>query len=187
MLRFLASAALLAVVVSACSIRPSTAGSNLKPADFYAAIPSLADVRTLLGDSNWCPGPPSFGVPPLDSAYTPFNEKFHIVTRFSHLGTAETFNIEYTRWNSTSAATAQMTSIQSAFGTSASGAKVGDQALYYGSKTTGAAPFGTVTFVRVGQIVTTITMALKDAFPTVAHLGRIAVKVNSRLKDVLSA
>src|SRR5260370_7568555 len=79
-----------------------------------------------------------------------------------------------------------MTSIQSAFGTSASGAKVGDQALYYGSKTSGAAPFGTVTFVRVGQVVTTITMALKDAFPTVAHLGRIAGKVNSRLKDVLS-
>ena len=185
-LRFLASAALLAVVVSACSIRPSTAGSNLQPGDFYAANPSLADVRALLGDSNWWPGPPSFAVPPLDSAYTPFNEKFHVVTRFSHLGTAETFDIEYALWSSTSAATAQMTSIQSAFGTSASGAKVGDQALYYGSKTTGAAPFGTVTFVRVGQIVTTITMGLKDAFPTVSQLGRIASKVNSRLKDVLS-
>src|SRR5260370_13162946 len=186
MLRFLASAALLAVVVSACSIRPSTAGRNLKPADFYAATRSRAGVRRLPGDSNWWPGPPSCGVPPLDSAYTPFNEKFHVIMRFSHLGTAETFNIEYTLWNSTSSATAQMTSIQSAFGTSASGAKVGDQALYYGSKTSGAAPFGTVTFVRVGQVVTTITMALKDAFPTVPHLGRLAVKVNSRLKNFLS-
>ena len=186
MLRFLGSIALLAVVVSACSLRPSTTGSNLQPGDFYAANPSLADVRTLLGDSNWWPGPPSFGVQPLDSAYTPLDEKFHVVTRFVHLGTAETLEIEYTLWNSTSAATSQMTSIQTAFGTSTSGTKVGDQALYYGSKTTGAAPFGTVTFIRVGQIVTTISMSLKDAFPSVAQLGKIASKVNSRLQDVLS-
>src|SRR5258708_10163383 len=148
MLRFLASAALLAVVVSACSIRRRTAGRKLRPADLYAANPSLADVRRLLGDSNWWPGPPSFGVPPLDSAYTPFNEKFHVIMRFSHLGTAETFNIEYTLWNSTSSATAQMTSIHSAFGTSASGATPDDHALYYGTKTSGAAPSGTLTIAH---------------------------------------
>jgi hypothetical protein len=184
--RLLASVALLAVVASACSIRPSTGSGRVQPVDFYAANPSLADVRTLLGDSNWWPGPPSFGVPPLDSASMPFSEKFHVITRFAHLGTAETLNIEYTLWDSTSTATAQMTSIQSAFGTSASGAKVGDQALYYGSKISGAAPYGTVTFIRTGQVVTTITMGLKDAFPTVALLGRIATKVGSRLKDVLA-
>jgi hypothetical protein len=183
--RLLASVALLAVVASACSIRPSSVSGRVQPLDFYAANPSLADVRGLLGDSNWWPGPPSFGVPPLDSASMPFSEKFHVITRFAHLGTAETLNIEYTLWDSTSTATAQMTSIQSAFGTSASGAKVGDQALYYGSKLSGAAPYGTVTFVRTGQVVTTINMALKDAFPTVALLGRIATKVGSRLKDVL--
>ncbi len=182
----LASAALLAVVASACAIRPSSSGSNVRPSDFYGANPSLADVRSLLGDSNWWPGPPSFGVPPLDSATTPFNQKFHVITRFAHLGTAETLDIEYTLWNSTSSATTQMTNIQSAFGTSASGAKVGDQALYYGSKTTGAAPWGTVTFVRIGQVLTTITLSLKDAFPTVTQLGRIATKVTARLKDVLS-
>ncbi len=182
----LASAAFLAVVASACAIRPSSSGSNVRPSDFYGANPSLADVRSLLGDSNWWPGPPSFGVPPLDSATTPFNQKFHVITRFAHLGTAETLDIEYTLWNSTSSATTQMTNIQSAFGTSASGAKVGDQALYYGSKTTGAAPWGTVTFVRIGQVLTTITLSLKDAFPTVTQLGRIATKVTARLKDVLS-
>ncbi len=185
-MRMLASAALLAVVASACAIRPSSSGSNVRPSDFYGANPSLADVRSLLGDSNWWPGPPSFGVPPLDSATTPFNQKFHVITRFAHLGTAETLDIEYTLWNSTSSATTQMTNIQSAFGTSASGAKVGDQALYYGSKTTGAAPWGTVTFVRIGQVLTTITLSLKDAFPTVTQLGRIATKVTARLKDVLS-
>jgi hypothetical protein len=177
---------LFAVVASACSIRGSSAGSNLQPADFYAANPTLADVRSLLGDTNWWPGPPSFGVPPLDSAYVPFNEKFHVITRFVHLGSAETFDIEYTLWNSTSAATTQLTNIQSAFGTSATGAKVGDQALYYGSKTSGAAPFSTLTFIRTSQVVTTITMNLKDALPSLALLGRIATRVTSRLKDVLS-
>ena len=186
MLRLLASLVLLAVIASACSIRSSSISGRVQPLDFYAAKPSLADVRTLLGDSNWWPGPPSFGVPPLDSASMPFSEKFHVTTRFAHLGTAETLNVEYSLWDSTSTATAQMTSIQSAFGTSASGAKVGDQSLYYGSKLAGAAPFGTVTFIRIGQVVATITMGLKDAFPTVALLGRIATKVGSRLKDVLS-
>jgi hypothetical protein len=185
-LRLLASLVLLAVIASACSIRSSSVSGRVHPLDFYAANPSLADVRTLLGDSNWWPGPPSFGVPPLDSASMPFSEKFHVTTRFAHLGTAETLNIEYSLWDSTSTATAQMTSIQSAFGTSASGAKVGDQSLYYGSKLSGAAPYGTVTFIRIGQAVATITMGLKDAFPTVALLGRIATKVGSRLKDVLS-
>jgi hypothetical protein len=185
-LRLLASIVVLGVVASACSIRPSSVGSNVHPADFYAANPTLADVRALLNDSNWWPGPPSFGVPPLDSASMPFSEKFHVITRFAHLGTAETLNIDYALWDSTTTATAQMTSIQSAFGTSANGAKVGDQALYYGSKLSGAAPFGTVTFIRMGQVVTTITMSLKDAFPTVALLGRIATRVGSRLKDVLS-
>ncbi len=154
--------------------------------DFYAANPTLADVRSMLGDSNWWPGPPSFGVRPLDSATKPFQERFHVSTRFTHLGTAETFDIENTLWDTTSSATTQMTNIQSAFGTSASGAKVGDQELYYGSQTSGAAPFGTITFVRVGQIVTTITLSLKDAFASVAQLGKIASKVTSRLKDVLS-
>jgi hypothetical protein len=185
-LRLFASVVLLAMVASACSIRGSSVPSNVQPADFYGANPSLTDVRTLLGDNNWWPGPPSFGVPPLDSSTMPFNEKFHVITRFAHLGTAETFEIDYTLWDSTASATTQMTSIQSAFGTSVSGAKVGDQALYYGSKTSGAAPYGTVTFVRIGQILTTITLTLKDAFPTVAKLGKIAAKVTSRLKDVIS-
>jgi len=185
-MRLASAVALLAVISSACALRPSSTGSHVQPADFYAANPTLADVRTLLGDSNWWPGPPSFGVPPLDSATMPFNEKFHVLTRFAHLGTAETFDIEYTLWDSTTSATTQMTNAQSAFGTSASGTKVGDQSLYYGSKTSGAAPWGTVTFVRIGSIVTTITLSLKDAFPTVAKLGRIATKVTSRLKDVLS-
>jgi hypothetical protein len=183
--RFLALIALLAVVASACT-RSSSSGSSAHPMDFYAANPTLADVRSLLGDSNWWPGPPSFGVRPLDSATMPLQEKFHVITRFAHIGTAETLDIEYTLWASTSAATTQMTNIQSAFGTSATGTKVGDQVLYYGSETSGAAPFGTATFVRVGQVITTISLNLKDKFASVSLLGKVASKVTSRLKDVLS-
>jgi hypothetical protein len=176
---------LLAAVTVACT-RSSVAGSNARPMDFYGANPSLADVRSLLGDSNWWPGPPSFGVRPLDSSSMSFREKFHVITRFAHIGTAETLGIEYTLWDSTSSATTEMTNAQAAFGTSVTGPKVGDQVLYYGSQTSGAAPYGTVTFVRVGPIVTTVTLSLKDGFPTAAKLGKIASKVTSRLKDVLS-
>ncbi|MDQ2942430.1 MAG: hypothetical protein M3R21_02015 [Candidatus Dormibacteraeota bacterium] len=183
--RFFGLLAMLAVIASACT-RPSSSGTSAKPLDFYGANPTLADVRSLLGDSNWWPGPPSFGVRPLDSASMPYREKFHVITRFTHIGTAETFDIEYTLWDSTSSATTQMTNIHAAFGTSANGSKVGDQVLYYGSQISGAAPYGTATFVRVGQIITTITLNLKDGFPSVSQLGRIASKVTSRLKDVLA-
>ncbi|MHB8612950.1 MAG: hypothetical protein ACYDAL_11035 [Candidatus Dormibacteraceae bacterium] len=182
----MSAVALMAVVASGCTVRASSFASNVHPADLYGANPTLSDVRSLLGDSNWWPGPPSFGVRPLDSATMPFNEKFHVITRFVHLGTAETLEIEYTLWDSTSSASTQMTNIQSALGTSVTGAKVGDQALYYGSQNSTAAPFGTATFVRQGQIVTSISLNLKDAFPSVALLGRIATKVNARLKEVLS-
>ena len=179
--------ALALLVASACArSSSSTTAVRAQPIDLYGANPSLADIRSLLGDSNWWPGPPSFGVRPLDSASTSFREKFHVITRFAHIGTAETFDITYTVWDSSSSATTSMTNIQAAFGTSTSGPKVGDQALYYGTQGPGAAPYGTLTFVRIGQIVTTMSLNLKDAYPKVAQLARIATKVTSRLKDVLA-
>lgn len=178
--------ALVAVIASACARSASPSAIRAQPIDIYGANPSLAEVRTLLGSNDWWPGPPSFGVRPLDSSSTSFREKFHVITRFAHIGTAETFDILYTVWDSSSSATTQMSSIKSAFGTSATGPKVGDQVLYYGSQGTGAAPFGSFTFVRIGQIVTTISVNLKDAYPKVAQLARIATKVTSRLKDVLA-
>lgn len=175
----------VALVAAACA-RSSSSGGNATPIDLLAAEPTQSDVQSLLGDSNWWPGPPSFGVRPLDSASMPFQERFHVVQRFSHIGTAETLDVEFKLWDSTSTATTQMSNFQSAFGTSASGPKVGDQVLYYGSQTSTAAPFETATFVRVGEIVTTISLSRKDAFPGVSQLGKIATKVVSRLKDVLA-
>jgi hypothetical protein len=40
--------------------------------------------------------------------------------------------------------------------------------------------------VRTGQVVTTITLNLKDAFPSLAQLGRVAGKVVGHLKEVLN-
>jgi hypothetical protein len=175
----------LVLLVSACT-RSSGTGATSKAIDLYAAEPSLSDVQAMFGDANWWPGPPSFGVRPLDSATMPFQERFHVIERFVLIGTAETLDVEFTLWNSTSTATTQMTNIQSALGTSANGPKVGDQVLYYGSQTSTAAPFETATFVRLGQIVTTISLNLKDSFPSVSLLGKIATRVEARLKDVLA-
>ena len=185
-MRLVALIALVAITAGACARSSSPSAIRAQPIDVYGANPSLADVRTLLGSNDWWPGPPSFGVRPLDSSSMSFREKFHVITRFAHIGTAETFDIAYTVWDSSSSATTTMNNVQSAFGTSAAGPKVGDQVLYYVSQGTGAAPFGTFTFVRIGQIVTTISWNLKDAYPKVAQLGRIATKVTSRLKDVLA-
>jgi hypothetical protein len=184
-LRRLAVITLVALVAAACA-RPTSLGTGAKPLDLYAAEPTASDVSSLLGSNLWWSGPPSFGVRPLDSASMPFQERYHVIQRFVHIGTAESLDVEFTLWDSTTSATAQMTNAQSAFGTSASGPKVGDQVLYYGSQGSGAAPFQTATFVRTGQIVTTISLNLKDAFPSLAQLGRIASKFVSRLKAVLA-
>lgn len=185
-LRSVACIALLGLVAVACARPGSGAGGSATPLDLYGANPSVAEVQSLLGDSSWWPGPPSFGVRPLDVTSVPVAQKFHVTTRFAHIGTAEMLEIEYALWNSASAATTSLTSIQTGFGTSATGPKVGDQVLYYGQRTQGAAPFGTLTFVRIGASITTIILTQKDAFPTVTKLGKIASKVTSRLRDVLN-
>ncbi|TMB43256.1 MAG: hypothetical protein E6J53_08745 [Chloroflexi bacterium] len=182
----MAAGMVLLMFATACARTPSTSASGAKPIDLYAAEPSPADVKSMLGDSNWWPGPPSFGVRPLDSASMPMAERFRILQRFVHIGTAETFDVEFIQWTSASTATTQMNNIKSALGTSASGASVGDQSLYYGLQGTGGAPFQTATFVRVGAVMTTITLSMKDAYPKLDLLGKIANRVVSRLKNALT-
>ena len=155
--------------------------------DLYTAMPPISDVRTLLGDDGWWAGPPMFGVRPLDVASMPFNQKFSVAQNYVHVGSAEMFTVDFEVWDDTSAAKSHMSTVLTALGTSAvAGPKVGDQAIYYGSQASGAAPFQTVTIVRVGQVVALIGLDLKDAFPKVAQLGKIATKVISRLKDAMS-
>jgi hypothetical protein len=175
----------VALLAGACT-RASSGSINAGASDLYAALPSLTDVRTLLGDDSWWPGPPSFGVRPLDVATMASTEKFSVSQPYVHLGSAETFGVDFTLWNATTASKAYMANVQNAFGSSSGGSTVGDQSLIYGSQSSGGAPFDTATFVRVGQIVATISWSLKDGFPQVSRLTKIAIKVVSKLKDVIS-
>ena len=176
---------MIVLFAAACG-RTTTTSTTTKPLDLYAAEPSPADVKAMLGDGNWWPGPPSFGVRPLDASSTPRSQRFRVTQRFAHVGTSETFDVAFTQWSSTSTATTQMSEIKTALGQSANGAKVGDDVLYYGLQGNGAAPYETATFVRVGSVVTVITWSRKDGLPKIDQLGKIATKVVARLKNVLS-
>jgi hypothetical protein len=185
----LAFLALVAIAAGACTrgLSTGTSATNTQPADLYTAMPQVSDVRTLLGDQGWWAGPPMFEVRPLDVASMPFNQQFSVGENYVHVGSAEMFSVDYEVWKDTAAAKSHMSTVQSALGTSVvAGPKVGDQAIYYGSQASGAAPFQTVTIVRVGQVISLIGLDLKDGFPKVAQLGKIAAKVVSRLKDVMA-
>ena len=149
-------------------------------------MPSLTDVRTLLGDESWWPGPPTFAVRPLNTSSMSSMEKFSVSQQFVHVGSAETFEVDFTLWSTIATSKAYMTNFQNALGTPSSGPTVGDQTLYYGSQGSGGAPFLTLTLVRVGQIVAAISWSLKDSFPQTSRLGKIATKATSKLKDVIS-
>lgn len=128
-----------------------------------------------------------FGVRPLDVASFPFSQKFSVAENYVHVGSAEVLTVDYDVWNDTSGAKGHMTAVQSVLGASVvTGPRVGDQAVYSGSQVSGAAPYQTVTLVRVGQVVALIGLDQKDGFPKVSQLGRIATKVVSRLKDVMA-
>jgi hypothetical protein len=183
-----AALAAFALLCGACTRNLATSSSiNPRPQDIYGAMPTTTDVSALLGDDSWRPGPPSFGVRPLDGATMPFTETFSVTQPFVHLGSAETFFVEYQVWSDTSAAKSHMSTVQSALGTSAiTSPKVGDQVIYYGSQGANAAPYQTVTLVRVGRVVAVIGWDLKDAYPKVAQLNKIASRIVSRLDSVLA-
>jgi hypothetical protein len=184
LIRTVALMAVASVLLMSCAKLGSSAGSNVQPADIYAAGPSVADVRALFADNNWWPGPPSFGVRPLDSASVPDTERFAITQRFLHLGSAEVLEIRYTVYDKTGSATSRMTSLQNAYGASPTSPKVGDQVLYYGLFSGGGAPYITRTFVRLGQVIVELLWARKDGIPTVTQLGKNAAKVVDGLKKV---
>ena len=184
----LAAVTALALLAGACTRNLATTSSiNPQPQDMFGAMPTTSDLSALLGDENWRPGPPSFGVRPLDVASIPSTETFSVTQPFVHLGSAETFFVDYQVWADTSAAKSHMTSVLTALGTSAiTSPKVGDQVIYYGNQGSNAAPYQTVTLVRVGRVEAVIGWDLKDAFPKVAQLSQVASKIISRLNGVLA-
>jgi hypothetical protein len=176
---------LAAVVLVACT-RSTGASSSAKPADIYAGAISLADVTPVVGDSaNWWPGPPTFGIRPLDTASMPTQVRSETIVRFSHVGTAENLFTLYRIWDTSSLATAVMSSYETALGTSLTGPKAGDQVLYYQQQLQyGAAPYVTLAYIRVGQTIIQTVWSRTDSFGGASQLGKIAVKIAARLKQV---
>jgi hypothetical protein len=179
--------AVAALVAGACTRSTGLSTATARPVDIYAAGPSVADVRGLLGDANWWPGTPTFVVRPLNASTLPFTERFAVTQRFLHIGTAEHFLVEYTVWDSSSTATTEMSNIQSALGTSPTNPKAGDQVLYYAQQqSSGASLYVFLIFVRVGAVVISAEWSRADAHPGLDLLGKIANKLANRLKDVLA-
>ncbi len=173
---------LAAIALVSCA-RPGAGSTTAQPADINAAGPTISDVRTLLGDSNWWQGPPSFGVRPLDASSLPDTVRFSLTQRFVHIGSAELFDVTYTVYDKVSTATTQMNTMFTRYSATSGNPKVGDQVLYL--KTTnisGPAPFITHTFVRLGGVIVEIDWARKDGMPSVPQMGRNASKVVDGLK-----
>jgi hypothetical protein len=176
----------LAATVSMACARSSSSGANGQPADFYAAVPSLADMRQVLGDTNWWPLPPLYGVPPLEHDRFPTLVKFYVEQSYLHVGSAETVTISYVVFNSTSLATLALTGLASNQATPVTSPRVGDQALYAQSKATGAAPFDTTAYVRVGSTFTAIDWFRRDGYSSPSLMAKVAGKGIARVKDVVA-
>jgi hypothetical protein len=182
--RFVVLSLLASLVIGACTRSAGVSDANAKPADIYAAGPSVSDVRSLLGDSTWWPGVPQFGVRPLGLPSTPETVRFSITQHYVHVGTSETFVASYVVYSSVSNATSFMSSLQTQLGTTPTGPRAGDQVIYYGARqATKTALYETVAFTRVGQVVITADLTRGTGFADIAEMGRIANKLVSRLKD----
>lgn len=179
----------IATLSASCAGFGSGSASNAKPADLYAIMPTQSDVRSLMGDSNWYAGPPSFEVLPLDAGTMPASEKFGISQLYEHLGSDEKLAASYIVFDKTSSATSEMTDFQAIYGQSLSSTpKVGDQVLYYATfKPGGGAPYVTRTFVRVGQVVLEVVWTKKDAQIKIDDLGKHAKLFADPLRNLTKA
>jgi hypothetical protein len=185
--RALALAAVVALALGACTRGGAQSGATISPAGVFAAGPTVSDVSNLLGDNNWWPGVPSFGVRPLGLPSTPETVRFAISQSYVHLGTAETFAIDYVVYTSVTDATSRMTSLQTQLGTTATSPRAGDQVIYYGIRqSTKTSLYETDAFIRLGQVVIFVTLTRGSGFVDLSQMGRISNKLVARLKDVMA-
>ena len=158
--------------------------AHFSSADLYAAGLSDSEVTGLLG-ADWWPEPPTFAVPPLDAASTPADLLFAIHQQFGHVGTQEGLGIRYSAYDKSSSAITRITALENALGTSLTGPTIGDQRDYYATKLpSGAAPYRTYAFVRVGAVNVTVTYDRKDRFATTSESAKIASKAVAHLRDL---
>jgi len=187
LIRLLRPTALLlvaATLATACAGIASGRAFNSKPADLYAIMPTQSDIRSLMGDSTWWGGPPSFEVPPLNWMKAPQTEKFAVIQEFLHLGSDERMAARYLVFDKTSSASAEMSNLQSIYSGRPTTPKVGDQTLYVLEAGSGGAPYEFFTFVRVGQVFLTVILTRKDANTNTTALSKIAKKFADPLRDL---
>jgi len=185
--RWLAAAAVLFLALTACT-RGSGTTSNATPLQVYTAGPTQDQVQKALGDANWWPSPPTFGVRPLDLEMTPQTIKFQITQRYERLGTGDTFSVNYVVYSATSDASSFISSRQTSLGTNViTTPKAGDQVFYTGQKLpTSTALYETAAFVRTGSVVIVADLLQGSGFASTSALGKLANLLVSRVKDVLS-
>lgn len=182
----MAAIVVLALALAACGRTTTSVGPTL--ANVYGGGMRIGDIKSSLDDSsNWWPGPPQFGTRPLDSSTRPEEERFDVTFRYLHNGTAETLNLVYRVWYSSTLASAIISTTKQAVGTTASGPSAGDDVLYLSQKMPfGAAPYATQTLVRVGQVIIEITWSRSQTFASTNAQGNIARKAVAKLKQYTS-
>jgi len=187
-LRGIAIIAAAGLLAGACT-RPFTQAPPAKIMDVYAASPSAADARSLLG-GEWWTSAPTFAVRPLDDANFATQVKYTVIRRYANVGTAESWRIRYIQLDKSSSATTLMSNIESSLGSGTSGKNVGDKVLYYqeklASSAQGGAPYETLTLIRVGSVVIESMWLRKDGFPSSDQLGKIASKLTDAIKNVVA-
>jgi len=183
----LTSASRLTGLLAVAAVLASCAGSSVgsaKPADVYSIMLTQAEVRTVMGDSNWWAGPPSFEVLPLNAERLEVNQKFSISEQYLHLGTGEQLGVRYTIYDKSSSASSTMSNLSTIYSGAATSPKVGDQVLYTAQGTTGGAPFRYLTFVRSGQVILQLVWLRKDRNLTTSLLAKVAKAFTDPLKDL---
>lgn len=176
-----------ALALVACGKTTTTTGISVP--SVYAGGLRLPDIRSTLDDpSNWWPGPPQFGVRPLDSSTRLEEDRFDITFRFLHNGSAESLIIAYHVYFSSSFSSAILSVTQQASGTTIKGPTAGDGTVYLNQKLDfGAAPYVSQTIVRYGQMLISIIWSRPDAYASTSASGNIAKKIVSKLKTYTSS
>ena len=182
--RWLALLTMASFAFAACA--SSSSSTNAKPGDFYAAMPSLAAVRALLGDNNWWPLPPSFIVPPLMANRMPDVLRYQVAQAYAHVGTAELIEVTFQVLSSSTISSGVMTILTSAQQSPVTSPKLGDQALYTQTAGSGAAPYETDAYVRIGPTVTYVQWLRKDGYMAPTPMSKLAGVAVARVRDVLA-
>ena len=178
---------LAALLLGAACTRAGSTVSNSggTPEQIYAARPTVQDVRSSLGSETWWPATPSFHIRPLGLPTMSDVERFGITQHFIHVGSSEQLVADYSVMTTTAYATLLVTIIQSQV-TTLTGPRVGDQSVYWGTKSpTDSALYDTSALIRQGQVLIQIDVTRGSGYVDTKQMGQLATKMVTRLKGAL--